>query len=189
MQSAVPLGVKITYYAFMAFMFPVYITHYPLINFVNLCQVHLFLVLVGFLTDKYIFISMSALGIIILQLFWCLDFICETMGINFIGGTKYMYNSDIPLYVRILSLYHGWFPFFLLYLIKKVGYDKRAVYPQFVLSNSICLLSYYQIDLYNKNINIMKDVGFFGLLFLCPIIIFSTHHFLLLFDNNNKKYI
>ena len=189
MQDLVPYSVKISYYTFMALMIPVYITHYPLINFVNLCHVHLLLVLAGFLTETHLFISMSALGIIIIQFFWCLDFICETLGVKFMGSSAYMYNSQLPLYLRCLSLFHGWFPFFLLYLIKKVGYDKRAVYPQFVLSNSICLLSYYQIDLYNKNINIMKDVGIFGLLFLCPIIIFSTHRFLILWDYNNKKYI
>jgi hypothetical protein len=182
MHQVVPYKVKMSYYAFMAFMFPVYITHYPLINFVNLCQVHLFLVLAGFLTDKHIFISMSALGIIILQLFWCLDFICETMGINFIGGTKYMYNSDMPLYVRILSLYHGWFPFFLIYLINHIGYNKRALYPQLILSNSVCILSYYNNYLYINNINMMKDIGIFGLFIISPTILFTTHRFLLWWD-------
>ena len=187
MHQVVPYKVKMSYYAFMAFMFPVYITHYPLINFVNLCQVHLFLVLAGFLTDKHIFISMSALGIIILQLFWCLDFICEIMGIHFVGGTKYMYNSDIPLYVRILSLYHGWFPFFLLYLIKKVGYDQRAVLYQYILSNSLCLLSYYNSELYNENINFVKDFHILCHILGFPIIIASTHKFLLRWDCNKKN--
>jgi hypothetical protein len=182
MQAVVPYSVKTSYYLFMTVMFPVYIKHYPLNNFVNLCQVHLSLVLAGFLTDKHIFISISALGIIILQLFWSLDFICETIGINFIGGTKYMYNSNIPLYVRFISLYHGWFPFFLLYLIKTVGYDKRALYPQLILSNSICILSYYHNYLYINNINMMKDIGIFGLFIISPIVIFITHHFLLWWD-------
>ena len=149
MLKVVPYGLKISYYAFMALMFPVYITHYPLANFFNLCQVHLFLVLVSFLTDTHFFISMSALGISFIQFFWCLDLICETLGIHFIGGTKYMYDTSYPLYLRSISLFHAWFPFFLLYLIKKVGYDKRALYPQFILSYSLCLLSYYNIALYN----------------------------------------
>jgi hypothetical protein len=178
MPKVVPYGLKISYYAFMTLMFPAYITYYPFANFFNLCQLHLFLVLISFLTDTHLFISMSALGISIIQFFWCLDLICETIGINFIGGTKYMYDTSYPLYLRSLSLFHAWFPFFLLYLIKKVGYDKRALYPQFILSNSVCLLSYYNIDLYNENINMMKDVGIFGL-FCCSIAIFTTHQFLL----------
>ena len=186
MQQIVPFGVKISYYAFMAVMVPVYATHYSLINFVSVCQLHLFLVLAGFLMNTRLFISMSALGILILQLFWCIDLICEIVGINFVGGTKYMYNSNIPLYVRILSLYHGWFPFFLLYLIKKVGYDQRALFYQYILSNIIGGVSYYHIALYNKNINMMKDIGIFGFLFLCPTILFITHLFLMRLNYNKK---
>ena len=110
------------------------------------------------------------------------------MAIKFVGGTKYMYNSDIPLYVRILSLYHGWIPFFLLYLIKKVGYDQRALLYQFILSNIIALFSYYHIDSYNKNMNMMRNIGIVGFFFLfCPTILFTTHKFLLRYDFNLKS--
>ena len=188
MQSVVPLGVKITYYAFMAFMIPVYATHYSLINFTSICQIHLFLILVSFLTENHVLISMSALALLILQLLWCVDFMCVTMGIHFVGGTKYMYNSDIPLYVRIISLYHGWIPFFLLYLIKKVGYDQRAVFYEFILYNMIALFSYYHIDAYNENMNMIRDIGIVGFFFLfCPTIIFTTHQLLLKWDCNKKN--
>lgn len=179
MLKVVPYGVKITYYAFMACMFPVYITYYPLINFASVCQIHLFLLLAGFLINSRLFISMTALALLIPQTLWWIDLMCETIGIKFVGGTKYMYNSTIPLYVRIISLYHGWLPFLLIYLVKKVGYDQRAVFYQFILSHSIAFLSYYNSDIYNGNINLMKDVGIISFFFFCPIAMFITHRFLL----------
>jgi hypothetical protein len=186
MQDVVPFGIKISYYAFMALMVPTYIAHYPLINFLNLCHVHLFLVLASFLTDKYLFVSMSAVGILVILFLWCFDFICETMGTKFLGNTAYMYDEKRSLYMRSFSLFHVWFPFLLLYLIKKVGYDQRALYRELLLAKSICILSYYQVDLYNKNVNLMKDLGIFGLFLLCPITMFLTHYFLLWWDCTKK---
>jgi hypothetical protein len=149
MLKVVPFGVKLSYYAFIASIVPLYIKQYPLINFVNIGQLHILLALTSFLLDTRLFKYMSEFGIFIIQLFWCIDFICETLGIKFLGATTYMYNSEMPLYVRFLSIFHGWFMFFLLYLVKKADYEKRYLYSQLVLSNSIGLLSYYHIDLYN----------------------------------------
>lgn len=177
--NVVPYNVKISYYAFMACLLPIYTIHYPLVNFFNLCIVHLNLVLISFITDKPIFISMSALGISIIQLIWLLDFICQTLGLEFLDVTVYMYNENLPLYLRSLSLFHAWFPFLLFYLVKKVGYDQRAVYPQFILSNGVCLLSYFHTDLYNQNINRIKDFHIYYHLIFFPIVIFITHKFLL----------
>lgn len=189
MQDVVPFGVKISYYTFMAILVPSYAFSYPLVNFLNLCDVHLFMVLISFLTDKHILISMSAVGILFPQLLWCLDFISLTLGINFIGTTAYMYDEKISLYLRFLSLFHGWFPFFLLYLIKRLGYDKRALYYQVSLCLSLCLLCYNQIDLYNKNINLVQEFHIIGHIIGFPIVIFATHHFLIWWDYSNKKYI
>jgi len=183
----VPYRVKISYYAFMTILIPIYTIHYPLVNNLNLCIIHLNLILISFLTDKHVFISMSALGISIVQLAWLLDFILEIMGIKFLGATNYMFNSNTPLYLRVFSLFHAWFPFFLFYLVKIVGYDQRAFYPQFVLSNGICLLSYFHNDLYSQNINRMKDFHIFSHLLFFPTVIFTTHKFLMWFDFNKKN--
>src|SRR5689334_822386 len=33
-----------------------------------------------------------------------------------------MFRPDIPLAIRILSLYHGWLPFLLLWMVRQLGY-------------------------------------------------------------------
>jgi hypothetical protein len=187
MQAVVPFNVKISYYAFMAILIPTYAINYPLANFFNLCDVHLLLILVSFLTDTHLFISMSAVGTLVAQSLWCLDFICLTLGIKFVGSSDYMFDDQFSIYLRFLSLFHGWFPFLLLYLINHVGYDRRALYYQISLCLSLCLLSYNQIDLYNENINFVKDFHILCHMIGFPIVIVSTHKFLLRWDCNKKN--
>ena len=41
--------------------------------------------------------------------------------------TAYMFDEGIPPFSRGLSLFHGWLPFLLVYLIWRIGYDRRAL--------------------------------------------------------------
>lgn len=42
-----------------------------------------------------------------------------------------------------LSFVHGWVPFLLLYLVKKTGYDRRALAGWFVICMMLCLASFW----------------------------------------------
>jgi hypothetical protein len=70
---------------------------------------------------------MAAVGILIPQALWVADFLGTLVGIPLVGMTAYMFDSVIPFFVRGLSFFHFWLPFFLLYLLRCVGYDKRAL--------------------------------------------------------------
>ena len=48
-------------------------------------------------------------------------------GIKLLGMTDYMFDAQRPIYLRALSLFHGWLPFLLLFLVKRLGYDRRAL--------------------------------------------------------------
>ncbi len=41
--------------------------------------------------------------------------------------TDYMFKHENSLFLRGLSLFHGWLPFLLVYLVWKLGYDRRAL--------------------------------------------------------------
>jgi hypothetical protein len=41
--------------------------------------------------------------------------------------TDYMFKHENSLFLRGLSLFHGWIPFLLLYLVWKTGYDRRGL--------------------------------------------------------------
>lgn len=122
----IPLIAKVLYSLFMALLIPVYWYHYGPSNFLYFCDVALILTLVGIWLESPLLLSMPLVGIFLPQLLWCLDFVAGLVGLKLTGMTAYMFKESNPLYLRGLSLFHGWLPWLLLWLVWRVGYDKRA---------------------------------------------------------------
>ena len=82
----VPLAVKLGFTAFMAVLVPVYWLNYGPTNFLYFCDVALFLTLAAVWTESALLASMAAVGIVLPQLVWVLDFAdcrCSTAGCRF----------------------------------------------------------------------------------------------------------
>src|SRR5208283_2335066 len=47
-------------------------------------------------------------------------------GSHIIGGTEYMFDPSLPLFIRLLSLFHFATPPLLLWAIWRLGYDRRG---------------------------------------------------------------
>ncbi len=125
-SKTIPLSLKVIFTAFMAVLVPFYWKTYGPSNFLYFCDVALLLTLFGIWSENKLLISLPAVGILIPQFIWFVDFIGGLVGFAPLGMTDYMFDSNIPVFARGLSLFHGWLPFLLIYLIYKVGYDKRA---------------------------------------------------------------
>jgi len=124
--ARVPLGVKLAYTAFMAVLIPVYWHYYGPTNFLYFCDVALIVTLFAIWHENALLISMCAVGILIPQMIWVADALANAAGYPLTGMTDYMFDSTHSLFLRLLSLFHGWLPFLLIYLVWKVGYDRRA---------------------------------------------------------------
>lgn len=122
----IPLAAKLAYTAFMAVLVPSYWYNYGPTNFLYFCDVALFLTLVGMWTERPLLIGMPAVGILLPQTMWVVDFASNLVGLPLTGMTDYMFDGDNPLFNRGLSLFHGWLPFLLLWLVLLVGYDRRS---------------------------------------------------------------
>jgi hypothetical protein len=85
---------------------------------------------------------MCCVGILLPQLFWLVDFCAQLAGLSLTGMTEYMFRSSIPLHARGLSLFHGWLPLLLLWLVYRLGYDKRALKAWGLLAVVLVLVSY-----------------------------------------------
>jgi hypothetical protein len=57
--------------------------------------------------------------------------------------TDYMFDSHRSLFLRGLSLFHGWLPFLLLFLVIRLGYDRRALLAWTSLAWGAILISYF----------------------------------------------
>ncbi len=120
------LGLKLVYTAFLAVLIPVYWWNYGPTNFLYFCDVALFLTLIGIWRESSLPISMAAVGILAPQVLWVVDFAVGACGGQMTGMTDYMFNHDRSLFLRGLSLFHGWLPFLLIYLVWRLGYDPKA---------------------------------------------------------------
>jgi hypothetical protein len=143
-MNRIPLPVKIGYTAFVAVLVPYYWVTYTPWNFLYFCDVALLLTLVAIWTENALLISMSGVGIVLPQTLWVLDFLTRAVaGIHITGMTAYMFDPAIPLFVRGLSTFHGWLPFLLVYLLSRVGYDRRAYRAHAVLAVALLLVCFY----------------------------------------------
>ncbi|MEI6654186.1 MAG: hypothetical protein WCP45_05405 [Verrucomicrobiota bacterium] len=139
----IPLWLKIAYSGFLTVMIPVYWLNYGPTNFLYFCDVALLLTLVGIWREDALLISLPAVGILLPQMLWCADFLVHLCGGKMTGMTGYMFDAKLPLFLRGLSLFHGWLPFLLFYLVRKTGYDRRALFGWTVICVGLCLVAYF----------------------------------------------
>ena len=127
----------------MAVLVPVYWANYGPTNFLYFCDLALFLVLAGIWTESALLVSLPAVGILLPQMLWCVDFLVELWGGRLTGLTAYMGDPNRSLFLRGLSLFHGWLPFLVFYLVKKLGYDRRALPGWIAIATLVCLVAFF----------------------------------------------
>jgi len=200
-QGRIPLWVKILYTGFLCVLVPYYWHCYGPTNFLYYCDVALFMALVAVWTEKSVWASMPAVGILLPQTLWMVDFLGGFVGWHITGMTAYMFSDSIPLFTRGLSLFHFWLPLFLLWIIGRLGYDRRAFWNWVVLAWVLMLVCYFFMpeppaspDNPNQPVNInyvwgpsgqkkqewMPPLAYLGLLIVgLPICVFFPTHLVL----------
>ncbi len=199
LASRVPLLVKIGYSAYMALLVPIYLHYYGPTNFLYICDVALILTLIGIWPENSLLISMSCVGILVPQMAWVVDLLANLAGVSLTGVTDYMFDASHSLFLRLLSLYHAWLPFLLIYLVAKVGYDRRAIWCWTALFWVLLPVCYFLMPppspdagLTPVNINyvwgpsdnaaqtwVSASVWFAGLMIALPLLVFAPTHMLL----------
>lgn len=142
-SRSIPLWLKLTYTLFMCVLVPFYWNAYGPTNFLYFCDVALFLTLAALWLENPLLAGMPAVGIILPQTVWVVDFLTGIFGFHPIGLTEYMFRESIPLFARSLSLFHGWLPFFLLWLVYRLGYDPRSMVRWTLLAWGLLLVCYF----------------------------------------------
>ena len=139
----IPLWLKLAYTAFMAVQIPVYLYRYGPTNFLYFCDIALLLTLAGIWLESPLLISMCAVGLLLPQAVWVVDFAANLLGLPVTGMTNYMFERQRSLFLRGLSLFHGWLPFLLVYLVWQLGYDGRALIAWTALSCVVLPICYF----------------------------------------------
>jgi hypothetical protein len=141
-RNKIPLWLKLGSTAFIAVWLPVYWANYGPTNFLYFCDMALLLTFAGLWTENRLLVSMPAVGILIPQAVWVVDFCAQLSGHKFTGMTAYMFDGHRSLFLRGLSFFHGWLPFLLIFLVVKLGYDRRAFVAWTILAWAACLICF-----------------------------------------------
>jgi len=124
--TRIPISFKLAYTAFCAVLVPTYLVAYGPTNFLYFCDVALLTALAAIWLESPLLASAPAVGILLPQAFWAIDFLAAAAGIKLTGMTAYMFDAKLPLFTRGLSFFHFWLPFVLAWLVWRLGYDRRA---------------------------------------------------------------
>ena len=160
-KRRLPRRVKVLYTLFVIILVPVYLEHYGAANFLWGSDIALFLLLVAILFEISLPASMMALAVLVPELIWTVDFLARLFfdfDPQLFRGTAYMFDSEIPLLIRGLSLYHVVLPVLLLWLLCRLGYDRRAFVAQTLLCWVVFPVSYL-VSTPEANINFVHGFG------------------------------
>jgi hypothetical protein len=142
-QPRVPLWLKLAYTSFVAVLVPSYWWTYGPTNFLYFCDVALLMTVPAIWLESRLLVSMAAVGIFLSQAIWIVDFLGECVGLRLTGLTSYMFDSQRSLFLRGLSLFHFWLPLLLVWLVWRLGYDRRAFWAWTLLAWILMLVCFF----------------------------------------------
>jgi hypothetical protein len=134
----VPLWLKIAWTVWLIAWAPIYWSHYGLQNFLFFCDIGNILIGIGLWLESPLIFSWQACGLLVFQTLYTIDLAGALIGgHHVIGGTEYMFNPDLPLFMRLLSLFHVVTPPLLVWAIWRHGYVLDCGADQLFLASGI----------------------------------------------------
>ncbi|NDK57440.1 membrane-associated protein [Pontibacter fetidus] len=191
MNHTIPLWLPVVYTLFLLVLVPVYWKNYGPANFLWFSDIALFSICIVLWTENRLLHSMMAVGVLGLELVWNVDYFGRLLtGKKLLGLSGYMFQSELSLFLRSLSLFHVVLPAIVIWLLAEWGYDTRALYFQTALVWCILIITYLFTDP-KENINWVFGLGirpqhkiapglYFALVMIFfPVFIFLPSHLLL----------
>jgi hypothetical protein len=158
-EHHLPLWIKLLATAFVAVLAPVYARHYGWANFLWFSDIALFSCVAALWLESPLLASMMTVGVLLLESAWIVDFVWRLLiGRGLLGLTDYMFESRNPRFIRGLSLFHVAMPFLLLWMVSRLGYDRRAWLAQTLLTWGVLLITYF-VTRPDDNINWAFGLG------------------------------
>lgn len=170
---------------------PLYWRQYGVQNFLFFCDLGNLFILAGLWLESGLIFSWQACGLLVFQTLFAVDLVGALIsGRHLIGGTEYMFDLQVPLPIRLLSLFHLAAPPLLLWAIHRLGYDSRGWKLQTLTAWIVVPINYFWRPQYDVNWargpffreqHAMPGPAYLlAYLIIVPIAIyFPTHRFLL----------
>jgi hypothetical protein len=143
-RSRIPFVVKIAYTAFVALHVTLNWQAYGPLNFLWFCDVAVLTLLVGLWLESSLLCSIAGVAILLPMGLWIFDLGARVvLGHYVFGFAGYMFDRRVPKDIRILSSFHLWMPLILVSTLRRLGYDRRAIWIQSVLGAVLILVCWF----------------------------------------------
>jgi hypothetical protein len=140
----IPLWLKIAWTVWLIAWAPVYWRQYGAQNFLFFCDIGNVLIGIGLWLESPLLFSWVASGLLLFQTLYAIDLAgALLLGRHFVGGTEYMFDPGLPLFIRLLSLFHVVTPPLLLWAIWRLGYDPRGWKFQTLMTWIVVPINYF----------------------------------------------
>jgi hypothetical protein len=190
-DRAISRGVVLAFSAWMACWVPMVLWAYGPQNFLWVCNLAQFLVLYALWRGDRLVLSSQAGTVCLVGLVWTIDFaLALATGGRTASFTAYMFNPELPLLARATSVYHTALPLFLVWALRRTGYDDRGPWLQCLLGGAVVVAGWLLTEP-RRNINwvhapfgveqtLMPTPAYVALLLvLYPLVIYFPGHYLL----------
>ena len=145
--------------AFIAVLVPVYWGQYGPQNFLWMSDIALFVSTVALWRRDSLLASVEAVAVLAFEVAWGVDVLLRlTLGKEFAVLSQYMFRREIPLWIRLVSLFHVWLPWLLLWMVLKLGYDRRALVVQ-TIAWWVVVAVCWCVSTPEENINFVHGMG------------------------------
>ena len=134
-----PLWIKIAVTAFLCLLLPVYWRAYGATNFLWFSDIALMVTALALWLENRLLASMMTLGALIPECVWTANFI---FGGTLFSGMEYLFAPQMSGYLLGLSLFHIAVPLILIWMLARLGYDRRALVAQTAFTWGLLPLTY-----------------------------------------------
>ncbi len=188
----IPLWIKLAYTLFVAVTVVVYAVKWGYGNFLWFSDIALIGTVPALWLESGLLAGMMTVSILLPEILWNLSYFVQLATRKRVSGlTDYMFDRSKPLYLRALSLFHVFLPVLLVWMISRLGYDRRALIAQTILAWVVLPLSYW-LTKPEENVNWVHGfnnemqkrahpVVYLALLMIgFPVLLYLPTHYLLL---------
>jgi len=140
--SRLPTQIRWGALCWLLIWIPAYWHTWGAANFLHLCDLAVVLTCVGLWSNSALLLSSQAVSSLLIDTTWAVDAAARFLsGRHLIGGTEYLFDTNFPLWVRMLSLFHVVMPFLLLWALNRVGYNRGGWILQCAIAIPVVVLS------------------------------------------------
>lgn len=141
--DAFPLWIKIFFTLFVACFIPVYWGYGEAGSFLWFYDVALLATAAALWFELPLLASMTALAVLLPEAAWNIGFFSRAFGRpDLFGLASYAFDAATPRALRALSLVHIGLPVLILWMVHRLGYDRRAFVAQTLFAWALLALSY-----------------------------------------------